>query len=175
MNTSVPFGERSLTLVAGAFRGQREAEQAAGSLQTTLPRAGQVMIVAPGDSDSDRKFEPEQAGIWRTALRSHAILGLVGAVIGALLAVLLAALGWPPIRASLGYAAVFFGTLGGFLGLLAAGFLTLRPDHGVVIGKLNSQMKRGRWLVVVHPRSEADADAARQLLEVSGGETRRSL
>jgi hypothetical protein len=133
------------------------------------------MIVAPGDTDSERKFEPEQAGIWRTALRSHAILGLTGVVIGVLVAVFLAALGWPSISASLGYAALFFGTLGGFLGLMAAGFLTLRPDHGVVIGKLNSQMKRGRWLVVVHPRSEADADTARQLLEVSGAETRRSL
>jgi hypothetical protein len=175
MNTSVLFGERSLTLVAGAFSQCSEAEQAARNLRTTLPRAGQVMIVAPGDTDSERKFEPEQAGVFGTALRSHAILGLAGVVTGVLLAVSLAALGWSSIRASLGYAALFFGTLGGFLGLMAAGFLTLRPDHGVVIGKLNSQMKRGRWLVVVHPSSEVDAVAARQLLEVSGGETRRSL
>jgi len=82
------FGERSLTLVAATFPNRAAAVDAATTLQAELPQTG-VDLIHPHDVNLARKLEPESQGIWRTASRSHLMLGLAGLVLGAVVAGLL--------------------------------------------------------------------------------------
>mgnify|MGYP006174973895 CR=1 FL=1 len=82
MNKLSLFGERSLTLVAATFPTRAAAVDAATTLQAELPQAG-VDLIHPHDVNLARKLEPESQGIWRTAIRSHLVLGLAGLVLGA--------------------------------------------------------------------------------------------
>jgi hypothetical protein len=65
--------------------------------------------------------------------------------------------------------------MGTFFGMLLAGLVSLRPDHGIVVGQLRSALRRGRWAVVAHPSSEAHARAALAAFRAEGGVAIRSL
>lgn len=173
--TPSPFGERSLTIVGAVFPNRRWALSAADELQRAPDLRGEVSVVAPDDPLAARKMEPESAGIWRTALRSHAILGAIGLVAGLAVTAALYFAGWPPTVTSPLLTAVFASALGVFFGMLLAGLLTLRPDHGFVIEKMREGIERGRWAVVVRPESEADAEFAERRLRAMGSTPVRSL
>jgi hypothetical protein len=146
-----PFGERSLTVVAASFPDLRGAEVAASSLLSEAPALwGDVEIIPPGDPLLGRKVEPENQGIWRTLIRSHVVFGVVGAVAGAVAALLTIAL-WPAAASSPTYTLLFMSVGGAFLGMIVAGLLTLRPDHGYVLDKIHEFSDRGRWSVVARP------------------------
>lgn len=169
------FGERSLTLVAATFDDQRGAESAADELRQQIDRIGTVAVVSPDDTQLARKMEPEQAGIWRTLLRSHLIIGVGGALVGLLLALGLVLAPWPAAASSPGFTALFAATVGGFLGMMAAGLVTLRPDHGAVIRSMRAKLKVGQWGVVARPKDEASAERAYVALDNAGGAPFRSL
>lgn len=82
MKFPTPFAEKSLTLVAAAFDRRGQAERAAAALRSSPGLAGTVRLVAPCEGSLGRKFEAEQDGIWRTALRSHLLLGVLGLALG---------------------------------------------------------------------------------------------
>jgi hypothetical protein len=174
MNTLNLFGERSLTLVAASFLNGNDADRAAGVLRRALP-AGSVDVLRPSDADASRKMAPDPSGIWRTLVRTHLLLGVVGPVVGVLVAFGLWALGWPALRASPWLAMLFLGLLGGFVGMMAAGLLSLRPDQSRVILHVRERMRRGRWAVVAHPRDRRQAVLAQSQLEMAGGEVMRSF
>ena len=169
------FGERSLTVVAAAFDDQRRAESAADDLRQQIDRIGTVAVVSPDDAQVARKMEPDQGGIWRTLQRSHLILGVGGALVGLLLALGLVLAPWPAAASSPGFTALFAATLGGFLGMMAGGLVTLRPDHAAVIRSLRAKLKVGQWGVVARPRDEASAELAFVALANAGGTPVRSL
>lgn len=168
-------GERSVSKLAGLYRARDDAESAAtrlaglAGLETT-----QLRVLGPEDARRPRNdrfvraVEPEVSGIFRTILRSHAICGAVGAAIGVVLFLALYFRGeemivsspWLALIAITGFAAIF--------GLFVAGLLSLRPDHSVLINELRAALKASRWAVVVHPTSEQQFDAAREVLELSG-------
>jgi hypothetical protein len=170
-----PIGEESLTLVAATFGNQQAAEGAAASLRTVPDLAGTVSVVRPGDPQAARKFEPDHRGIWRTMVRSHIVLGVIGALLGLGLSWWLIALPWEaaagsPILTTV--AIVMFST---FAGMMVGGLLTLRPDHSVPIRDIRSRMSDGQWAVVVRPTDPACAQAAFERLEALGGTPVRSL
>ena len=169
------FGERSLTVVAAAFDDKRQAESAADNLRRQIDRIGTVAVVSPNDTEVARKMEPEQRGIWRTLVRSHLILGVGGILVGLIAAMALVLAPWPAAAASPGLTALFGGTLGGFLGMMAGGLVTLRPDHGAVIRSLREKLKIGQWGVVARPMDEASAERAVAALADAVGTPMRSL
>jgi hypothetical protein len=164
-----PFGERSLTVVAASFDDQRAAESAASELLKETPALqGEVAIIRPGDPLVDRKLEPENQGIWLTLIRSHVLFGTVGALMGMSAALIAIAVPWPAAALSPGYATLFSGVFGAFFGMILAGLLTLRPDHGYVIRKVHAFSGRGRWSVVARPLNEDCSRAAYASLLHSG-------
>jgi hypothetical protein len=169
------FGERSLTVVAAAFDDRQRAESAAADLRRQIDQIGTIAVVSPGDSEVARKMEPDQQGIWRTLLRSHLILGVAGVLAGLLAALMLVLAPWPAAAASPGLTALFAGTFGGFLGMMAGGLVTLRPDHGAVIRKMRASLRLGQWGVVARPQNEASAELAFAALASAGGTPVRSL
>lgn len=121
------------------------------------------------------KLEPESAGIWRTLLRSHAILGAAGLAAGGLVALAMVRAGWPPAGSSPGMTLLFLSMMGSFFGLIVGGLLTLRPDRGWLIAQVREASALHRWTVVAHPHSRRGATRAMRLLRASGARTLRTL
>ena len=174
MNKLSLFGERSLTLVAATFPNRAAAVDAATALLAELPQAG-VDLIHPHDVDLARKLEPESQGIWRTAGRSHLVLGLAGLVLGAVLAATLVSSGWSAAVQSPMLATLFLANLGLFAGLMVAGLLTLRPDRSRVFTWIRERIFSGDWAVVAHPTSPSQSERALASLQKAGGVAVRSL
>jgi hypothetical protein len=56
------------------------------------------------------------------------------------------------LRGTPGLGFVAFCGFGITFGLMLGGVLSLRPDHGRVIGLIRRGLQRGNWAVVAHPR-----------------------
>lgn len=168
-----PFGERSLTLVVGVFDDAARAEQVASQLRR---QPGQhTFVLHPHDPRVARLLEPEQRGIWRTLVRSHATLMPLGALMGGVVAIGLSLGGWSAAARSPYFTMLFLGVAGLFLGGILAGLLTSRPDHGVVIRRARAALARGAHAVVVHPLSRLHTRAAVSTLEQAGAVAMRSV
>jgi len=159
MNKVSLLGERSLTLVAATFPNRASAVDAATALQAELPQT-EVDLIHPHDVHLARKLEPESQGIWRTASRSHLMLGLAGLVLGAGVAATLIGIGWPAAVKSPMLATLFLSNLGLFVGLMVAGLLTLRPDRSRVVTSIRKRSLSGDWAVVAHPTGPSQSELA---------------
>lgn len=170
------LGERSSTLIGADFPNRASAMAAADMLREDPMLEGEVAVVGPNDPLTDQKMEPEENGIWKTLVRSHLILGGLGLLTGALAtATAVYVLEWQAAVASPWFALLFFSVIGTVFGMLAAGLVTMRPDHGVVIARLERALGRDRWAVIVRPRDESPALSAMALLKECGGRPSRSL
>lgn len=165
--------ERSPTLVAAPFEDRDTALRAAATLDGRTAPAD-VLLIGPHDEAAARKLEPQQRGIWATMLHSHAVLMVIGALAGLLVAVVAAGI-WAAAARSPAYTLMTGLVFGSFAGGMAGGLLTLRPDRSRVIRRVRAAQKEGRWAVVVHPRDEAQARAAMQALQAAGGQPVRSF
>ncbi len=143
--------ELSNSKVAAIFADPAVARETAGRLRQALQlEEAQVQLIGPGDARPGRKLEPESEGIFRTLLRAHLRLGLLGAVAGAVVFAVLWSKGIPYIVNSAVMAAavlVGFGVVGG---LFLGGLMTLRPDHDPYITRVYAALDEGRTAVVVH-------------------------
>ena len=114
-------------------------------------------------------------GIWRTILRAHAKLGVVGAVLGLVAFAILYALGLPMVVQSpvaAGLVLLGFGTIAG---LMLGGLVALRPDHDRYVQATRDAMEEGHTTVVVHALSREQQDVAADFLASRGGEVTRTL
>jgi hypothetical protein len=50
-------------------------------------------------------------------------------------------------------------------GLLLGGLFSLRPDHDLLITRVEEAARSGRWAVVVHARDHGEERKAREVLE----------
>lgn len=169
-------GEVSDSKLAAVFASRREAQDAADALmaRTDLQQA-QVKVIRPGSADVAIKLEPEGGGIWRTILRAHAKLGVVGAVLGLVAFAILYALGLPMVVQSpvaAGLVLLGFGTIAG---LMLGGLVALRPDHDRYVQATRDAMEEGHTTVVVHALSREQQDVAADFLASRGGEVTRTL
>ncbi len=176
------FGERALTKVIGVYA-DRVAAVAAREQLKRVPGldAERVLLLSPDEPPDpqhlafSRRLEPEPRGIERTLIRTHLILGGLGAVAGLMVFMVMWLYGQsvaqesPALMLSV---TLFFGTL---FGLLGGGFLSLRLDHVRVIAIARSAMRRGRWVVVVHPRNPAQTRDALGILRDSSRRVVRSF
>ncbi|MFT4172973.1 MAG: hypothetical protein QM639_10475 [Rhodocyclaceae bacterium] len=176
MSLTMLFGERSLTIVAALFDSLEAARSAAERVRNSSGmQAGQVKLVAPADPSFDAKLEPEQTGIAHTLIRTHVILGTVGLAAGVLIALALQYAGIPLFSQNVARSLFMLGVLGLFFGLMFGGFLSLRPDHDMVIEKVRWGSATGRWAVVTHPVSSAQKKEAEAVLRAEHGDLIESL
>ena len=72
--------------LAAIFDNETSARKAAEVVGGTLDsKAAKVFLVGPNDAHQGWELEPEDRGIWRTMLKAHLWLGVVGAAMGLLL------------------------------------------------------------------------------------------
>lgn len=158
--------EVSNTKVAGIFANATAARAQAARLRDALQLSeAQVQVVTPADPRPGHKLEPESHGIFRTMIRAHVVLGLTGAVVGALAFAVLFAMRIPFIVNSAVMAAAVLVAFGTVAGLMFGGLVTLRPDHDPFILKVQQALGEGRSAVVVHAFSRDEGAQARELLQ----------
>ncbi|HUH89909.1 MAG TPA: hypothetical protein VLZ76_04520 [Lysobacter sp.] len=177
MKTDGPvFGERSFSKVAAVFDSRAVADEAAARVRGELGLTdAQVQVVAPGDPRPGRRIEPDSRGIWRTAVKAHITFGLLGAVAGVVVFLLLWGMEIRAVRESpwaAGGALLFFCTV---FGLFTGGFVTLRPDQDVLINTVFDAIERGRFAVVAQPDNHQQRDRISELLEAASGKVVRTL
>ncbi|MGM0769125.1 MAG: hypothetical protein ACQEV6_13965 [Pseudomonadota bacterium] len=147
-------GESADHKVAAVFSNETEAHRAVEALSG---KAGlddaQIKLLSPDDAHQERQIEPEAGGIWRTLVRAHVGLGLLGAIAGALLFFVLLVSGIEFIRQSAVMAAIVLTAIGGAIGLMAGGLVTLRPDHARYAQAAQSALKKGQYVLTVHART----------------------
>lgn len=147
-------GESADHKLVAVFSSEAEAHLAVEALarKTGLDDA-QVKLVSPGDTHQERQIEPESGGIWRTMARAHIWLGLAGAIAGAILFFTLYVLGIEFIRQSAVTAGIVLTIIGGVIGLMGGGLVTLRPDHARYAQAAQSALKKGQHVLTVHAHS----------------------
>ncbi|MGM0570199.1 hypothetical protein [Marinobacter sp.] len=145
---------------------ETEARKVAEDLcrSTSLSRQ-QVRVIRPGDSHQGTDLEPEDQGIWHTAVRSHLWLGLAGMGGGLVLFLVLMASGIPFIAQNPIWAGALFVVFGGVAGLLLGGLFTLRPDHTVYASRARSALRKGQFVVSVHARGREQLSEAKRYLD----------
>jgi len=170
------FGERYLTKVAAVYPNRQWAERAAEDVRENAHVTGkQVQVIEPYDHEWERKIEPEGVGIWRTAVRSHVTLGALGLVAGAILYFVLWFIPIEAVRSTPWLSLIVMSMFGGIFGLMAGGFVTLRPDHDAVVRPIREATAAGRWSVVVHASSHEEERAVRASLDRTGAPVASTL
>lgn len=175
MTRNALIGEEASTKIAALFDTKSAANSAAERVcyEAHLKR-GQVRLVHPYEAHFGRKLEPDNDGIVRTAVRSHLMMGALGAVIGLAVIGILhrqeveAVIQNPGAAAG---AAIFIGIV---LGMLLAGLVTARPDHQLVITPVREAVQHGRWALLVHPASSQQCDDAMRALRNASSEVMRT-
>lgn len=159
-------GESADHKVAAVFANETEAQRAVEALsaQAELDHA-QIKLLSPGDAHQERQLEPESAGIWRTLVRAHIGLGLLGALSGAFLFFVLFSTGIEFIRQSAVMAGLVLTAIGGAMGLMAGGLMTLRPDHARYAQAAQSALKKGEHVLTVHAHSSEQLKAVTSELQ----------
>ena len=169
-------GEVADSKLAAVFANRRAAQDAADALvsSTDLQQA-QVKVIRPDSADVAIKLEPEGRGIWRTIVRAHAKLGVLGAVLGLVAFGVLYAAGVPMVVQSPVAAGLVLLGFGATAGLMLGGLVALRPDHDRYVQATRDAMEEGRSTVVVHALSGEQQQAAADFLASRGGEVTRTL
>lgn len=145
--------------LAAVFDTDSEAKKSVDAvLEATNLAPDQVHIVRPGDTRAGRELEPEDRGIWKTLVRSHIRLGVLGAVAGFGAFLLLFALDVGFIAQNGVAAAAVFTAVSGAVGLMVGGLVTLRPDHMPYIVTAQSALREGKTVVAIHARDRAQLE-----------------
>lgn len=163
-------------LVDAVFDDEQRARDAASALSAKVGlRSEQIDVVEPNDPARAAKLEPESSSIFRTILRSHAALGVTGAVVGLILAGIMIGAGLDFAQTRPGWIYGIFAVVGGAIGMLGAGLVSVRPDHEAVIAQTRDAASHGKWTVVAHARDEEEKRHADELLKEYSGTVRESL
>ncbi|MGC1953418.1 MAG: hypothetical protein WA970_12805 [Gammaproteobacteria bacterium] len=166
MITLAILGEEFPSKVAAEFACGDEARRAAEQLlKRTGISARQVRVIEPRDPAMERKLEPESAGIAKTLVRAHSILGVAGLLVGLVVASLLVLFAIQPFSSNPFYTLGVAGFFGGIAGLLLGGLVSLRPDHDNLITWVEDASRGGRWFVLVHAHDHRQEFRAKKALE----------
>lgn len=153
MSTSIISGEQSNTKFLAVFATEAELDHCRVALQQDGIDPNQVVSIAPHEQNYARKLEPEPQGIERTAIRSHVLFGGLGLLIGLVIWVALYASEVEFIVASPIISLLPFVLLFPVAGMMLGGFVTLRPDHLIVIEGVKQAQSKGQWSLIVHSRN----------------------
>lgn len=175
MSTNPISGEQSNTKFLAVFDTQAELEQCKTALEQTGYDPNQITVVAPHDRRYSRKIEPESKGIFQTAIRAHTLFGILGFLVGLGLWAGLYWSGIPMIVSSPVVSVIPFLFVFTSGGLLLGGFLTLRPDHLMVIQGVKEAKRQGRWSLIVHSRNATQTVQVEEWFKTANISAVRSL
>lgn len=166
--------ERMSSMVGADFGSAKAAESAADAVRAERgAEAAALYVIRPHDPEVDRKLEPESRGVAGTLARAHAVLGLLGLLVGLTLSLALVAGGIQPFAASPALSVGVIAAFATVAGLLLGGLFSLRPDHDPLIHQAKSSIRAGRWYVVVHTRKPKHRDRVMDVLSRFSGDTLR--
>lgn len=169
-------GEHSDSKVAVIVAGEASARTIAGNLQRDLGlQDRQVVVVTPHTRRVGRALEPEARGILHTILIAHYKLGIVGLLAGILLFAVLYGLGIEAVTQSPGLAIAVIASFGIVFGLMAGGFVALRPDHDPYVQGVLTALQEGQCAVVVHALDDAERERAVEWLSRFGQDVIKTL
>lgn len=169
-------GEVSNSKLAAIFPMSGSARFAAAALVEQLGfKPAQVKLITPGTADTDIKLEPESGNIWRTIVRAHVKLALLGAVAGGLVFAVMLMMGLPYVTSSPLAAVGWWVLYGAIGGLFLGGLVALRPDHDRYINAVRQAIAAGGSAVVVHALSLQQQREAARFLAERGAEVTRTL
>ncbi len=151
--------------VSAVFPNQKAADEASEALgnEARLDRE-QIELVEPDDPGLERKVEHETTNIAWTLARSHVGLGVIGFIVGLVFAAVLWGAGFDFATARPGWLFILAGAVGAVIGLLAAGLVTVRPDHEPMILRAEQASERGQWTVVAYARDEDEKHRVDEIL-----------
>lgn len=168
--------ERFPHVIDAVFHDERRARDAATALAAKAGLSNeQIDVVEPNDPQRAEKLEPESPEIYRTILRSHAGLGVIGAVVGLILAGILVGAGFDFAQTRPGWVYGILGVVGALIGMLGAGVVSVRLDHERVIAETRDASTHGEWTVVAHAHDEDEKHRAGELLKQYSGTVSESL
>lgn len=163
---SAVIGEQWPFKVGAVFSDFAAAQRVAESLaEGSHERHSRVDLIEPGDPKMTNKLEPETVGVRRTLVRSHVVMGIAGILGGLLLVLILSLLGVEAVSANIGYASMALGFVGGMIGMMAGGLVSIRPDHDHLINEARDACEHGQWVVLVHTQQKSEEDRVRDVLK----------
>ncbi len=159
--------EKHTGRVAAVYGDKDSANAAKQKLIDNGISSALISIVKPNDSNISRKIEPESHGIAKTIVKSHGWLGLIGMILGVLIAAVLVAIGPEMTQSSPLFTYLVFIFFGLTFGMMLAGVISLRPDHDPLITKTVEASHENHWTVIVQTDEQEEIDLVKQLLEDS--------
>ncbi|MFA3791449.1 hypothetical protein AB6T38_10055 [Aliiglaciecola sp. SL4] len=167
MKTNI-IQERHPSKLVGVYENETTAKKAAEKLISDAELTNdELAIVSPKDRHFASKIEPETKAVGKTLLASHLMLGLIGMVIGLLVASSLIIAGIQFAVSSPVMLTIATATLGTFMGLLVAGAISLRPDHDSVVNEARDASSYNKWSVVVHAKNKQQIQQAKKVIKNS--------
>lgn len=161
-------GEPSVTKLAAVLPGQSQAlSVAASTAQMADMGPAQVRVLGPAMARASRHDLLDDAlnagsgPLPGALLRAYAVLGLVGALVGALIHIWLST---PAVPTTPALRASAFQVMGAAAGLLLGVVATLWPDQSRGLRRIRRELRRGRWVVLVHPTGEEQLARAEDAL-----------
>lgn len=158
--------EKNPSRISAIFNNEAEAKKA----QTLLIDSGgfadnKINIIRPHDDDISKKLEPETGGVKRTIYKSHVVLGIVGIIVGLVLAAVVQLIGPDFMSGRTPTIYAIFAMIFGMLGLMLAGLISLRPDHDPVTTHVVEAVQEGKWALILQTHNKDEADRAAVLLK----------
>jgi hypothetical protein len=151
--------------VAGIFETEDQAKHAEESLiDEGHFHSEEVQLLKPGDTHLQDRLEPETKAIGKELILSHYIMGAAGLIGGVVLAAIVTTIGPTFAQSSPLLTYLALAMVGTFLGLIAAGAFTIRPDHDPLINETMEATKDNKWAVIVQASDRDHQQRARQLL-----------
>ena len=92
-------------------------------------------------------------------------MGITGLVVGLLASGALILAGVPFAVSSPYYTVILAAIFGALGGMMTGGLVSIRPDHDVLITKVEDAVHEGHWAVVVHPTDHDQEERARDVLD----------
>jgi len=159
--------EKHTGRVAAVYGDQASANEAKQKLIDNGISASKINIVKPDDSALSEKIEPESHGIAKTIVKSHGWLGLIGIILGILIATVLVTSGPEMTQSSPLFTYFVFIFFGLTFGMMLAGAISIRPDHDPLITKTVEASHDNNWTVIVQTDERDEIDLIKNLLEGS--------
>lgn len=159
--------EKHTGRVAAVFGDEVSANAAKQKLIDNGISSKVISIVKPDDSAISMKIEPESRGIYKGIIKSHGWLGLIGMIVGALIATALVLSGPEMTQSNPLYTYFVFVFFGAMFGMMIAGAISLRPDHDPLITKTVEASHEHHWTVIVQTDDGDEIDLVKKLLEGS--------
>ncbi len=160
--------------ILGVFDEPSDAEQALTGLRGAGFAPDQISVVAQDPQDArppDERHDPDGEGASTGAVTGGVFGGLAGLLVG------ISALVIPGIGPIVGSGILVAALAGAGIGAAAGGLVGALTAHGMPeedARDYEAHVKDGRILLTVHAASAAQARAARDILNGSGGDTVRS-